>query len=109
MKHIHNVPWELGDIVPDFVLGKTTCALFLRWVINIMAATSFPAFPASYASVCEVEEREGLGSIIVWMMSLIVQMMSGGHKWTVARKDPTVNINALLNLRVSFVLVVVST
>ena len=45
MKHIHNVPWELGDIVPDFVLGKTTCALFLRWVINIMAATSFPGLP----------------------------------------------------------------
>jgi DNA excision repair protein ERCC-1 len=29
MKHIRNVPWEVGNIVPDFVLGKTTCAMFL--------------------------------------------------------------------------------
>ena len=32
MKHIRNVPWEVGDIVPDFELGKTACALFLRYV-----------------------------------------------------------------------------
>ena len=32
MKHIRNVPWEVGNIVPDFELGKTTCALFLRYV-----------------------------------------------------------------------------
>ena len=31
MKHIRNVPWEVGNIVPDFELGKTTCALFLRY------------------------------------------------------------------------------
>lgn len=30
MKHIRNVPWKVGDIVPDFELGKTTCALYLR-------------------------------------------------------------------------------
>ena len=30
MKHIRNVSWEVGDIVPDFELGKTTCALYLR-------------------------------------------------------------------------------
>lgn len=29
VKHIRNVPWELGEIVPDFELGRTTCALFL--------------------------------------------------------------------------------
>ena len=66
MKHIHNVPWELGDIIPDFVLGKTTCALFLRWVIKqSWLQPPSQAFPASYASVCGVEEREGLRSIIV--------------------------------------------
>lgn len=26
---IKNVPWEYGDIQPDFVMGSTTCALFL--------------------------------------------------------------------------------
>ena len=30
MKHIRSVPWQVGDVVPDFVLGRTTCALFLR-------------------------------------------------------------------------------
>lgn len=30
MKYIVNVPWELDDIVPDFILGRTTCAFFLR-------------------------------------------------------------------------------
>ncbi|XP_064405724.1 DNA excision repair protein ERCC-1-like isoform X3 [Halichondria panicea] len=29
MKHVRNVPWELGDIAPDFELGRTVCALFL--------------------------------------------------------------------------------
>lgn len=31
MKHIRNVPWEIGNIVPDFVLGKTSCALYIRY------------------------------------------------------------------------------
>ncbi|XP_058957873.2 DNA excision repair protein ERCC-1 [Pocillopora verrucosa] len=29
LKHIRNVPWEMGDIIPDYVLGPSTCALFL--------------------------------------------------------------------------------
>ncbi|XP_029659299.1 DNA excision repair protein ERCC-1 [Formica exsecta] len=29
LKFINNVPWEHSDIVPDYVMGKTTCALFL--------------------------------------------------------------------------------
>ncbi|XP_052635355.1 DNA excision repair protein ERCC-1 [Harpia harpyja] len=29
LKFICNVPWEFGDIVPDYVLGQSTCALFL--------------------------------------------------------------------------------
>ncbi|XP_020609277.1 DNA excision repair protein ERCC-1-like isoform X1 [Orbicella faveolata] len=29
LKHVRNVPWEMGDIIPDYVLGPTTCALFL--------------------------------------------------------------------------------
>jgi len=30
LKHIRNVPWEYdSDIVPDYILGVTTCALFL--------------------------------------------------------------------------------
>ena len=31
LKHIRNVPWEIGDIIPDYVLGPSTCALFLRY------------------------------------------------------------------------------
>ena len=29
LKHIRNVPWEFASIIPDFVLGQTTCAFFL--------------------------------------------------------------------------------
>ncbi len=29
LKHIRNVPYEFGDILPDFLLGQTTCAFFL--------------------------------------------------------------------------------
>ncbi|KAL5018301.1 hypothetical protein ScPMuIL_004023 [Solemya velum] len=29
LKSIRNVPWEFGDIVPDYVMGQTNCALFL--------------------------------------------------------------------------------
>lgn len=29
MKHIRSVPWQLGEIEADFVMGRTSCALFL--------------------------------------------------------------------------------
>ncbi|CAL8135499.1 unnamed protein product [Orchesella dallaii] len=29
LKHIRNVPWEYAEIVPDYVMGATTCALYL--------------------------------------------------------------------------------
>uniref|UniRef100_A0A4W3GJB6 ERCC1-like central domain-containing protein n=1 Tax=Callorhinchus milii TaxID=7868 RepID=A0A4W3GJB6_CALMI len=29
LRFIRNVAWEFGDIVPDYELGPTTCALFL--------------------------------------------------------------------------------
>ncbi|XP_063448815.1 DNA excision repair protein ERCC-1-like isoform X1 [Mytilus trossulus] len=29
LKFVRNVPWEFGDIVPDYVMGQTTCALYL--------------------------------------------------------------------------------
>ena len=28
------MPWEYGDIIPDYVVGKTACALFLRYTGN---------------------------------------------------------------------------
>lgn len=30
LKFVRSVPWEFGEVVPDYVLGRTTCALFLR-------------------------------------------------------------------------------
>lgn len=30
VRFIRNIPVTFDDIIPDFVLGKTTCALFLR-------------------------------------------------------------------------------
>ncbi|CAG8724298.1 11314_t:CDS:2, partial [Acaulospora morrowiae] len=29
LQYIRNVSWEYGEIAPDYVLGQTTCALFL--------------------------------------------------------------------------------
>ncbi|XP_019945376.1 DNA excision repair protein ERCC-1 isoform X2 [Paralichthys olivaceus] len=29
LKFVRSVPWEFGDVVPDYVLGHTACALFL--------------------------------------------------------------------------------
>uniref|UniRef100_A0A8C5RCL4 DNA excision repair protein ERCC-1 n=1 Tax=Laticauda laticaudata TaxID=8630 RepID=A0A8C5RCL4_LATLA len=29
LKFVRNVPWEFGEILPDYVLGQSTCALFL--------------------------------------------------------------------------------
>lgn len=29
LKFVRGVPWEFGEVVPDYVLGQTTCALFL--------------------------------------------------------------------------------
>nr|CAG4638683.1 EOG090X0BTB [Cyclestheria hislopi] len=29
LKSVRNVPWEFGEIVPDYVMGHTCCALFL--------------------------------------------------------------------------------
>lgn len=29
LKFVRNVPWEFGEVVSDYVLGRTTCALFL--------------------------------------------------------------------------------
>uniref|UniRef100_A0A8C4QE51 ERCC1-like central domain-containing protein n=1 Tax=Eptatretus burgeri TaxID=7764 RepID=A0A8C4QE51_EPTBU len=31
LKHFRNVPWEFSDIVPDYVMGQTSCTLFLRY------------------------------------------------------------------------------
>ncbi|XP_072345318.1 DNA excision repair protein ERCC-1-like [Scyliorhinus torazame] len=29
LKFIRNVPWEFGEVVPDYILGQTVCALYL--------------------------------------------------------------------------------
>ncbi|KAF3694952.1 DNA excision repair protein ERCC-1 [Channa argus] len=34
LKFVRSVPWEFGDVVPDYVLGQTTCALFLSLRYN---------------------------------------------------------------------------
>lgn len=30
LQFVRNVPWEFGEVLPDYVLGQSTCALFLR-------------------------------------------------------------------------------
>ncbi|KAI0223675.1 DNA excision repair protein ERCC-1 [Lamellibrachia satsuma] len=40
LKCIRNVPWEFGDIVPDYQLGQTSCALFLSTRYHLL----YPAY-----------------------------------------------------------------
>jgi len=44
LKFVRNVPWEFGDIIPDYQLGSTSCALYLRQVID----------PVICLTVCEL-------------------------------------------------------
>ena len=30
LQHVRNVPWEYDDIKPDYIVGQTTCVLYLR-------------------------------------------------------------------------------
>ena len=34
LKHLRNVRWLFGDIVPDYLLGQSACALYLRWALE---------------------------------------------------------------------------
>jgi len=34
LKFVRNVPWEFGEIIPDYQLSSTSCALYLRSVIG---------------------------------------------------------------------------
>lgn len=34
LRFVRNVPWQFGDVLPDYVLGQSTCALFLRWALG---------------------------------------------------------------------------
>ena len=68
MRHIRNVPWELADIVPDFVLGRTTCAMFLRYpssffllpcVISFLSPCFFLLLHAGGEETGREERRRG--------------------------------------------------
>ncbi|KAG8041186.1 hypothetical protein G9C98_002174 [Cotesia typhae] len=37
LKFIKSVPWKYSEVVPDYVMGSTTCALFLSIKICILA------------------------------------------------------------------------
>jgi hypothetical protein len=32
LKHIKNIRWVFSDIVPDYILGQNSCALYLRFL-----------------------------------------------------------------------------
>lgn len=34
LHHVRSVAWEFGDIVPDFVVGRTGCILYLTYALN---------------------------------------------------------------------------
>lgn len=38
LTHIKSMPWEYSDIPADFVLGITTCALFLRYLNSFLSS-----------------------------------------------------------------------
>jgi len=54
LKFVRNVPWEFGEIVPDYQLGSTSCALYLRQVINaVIYLTETKLEHACLLGVCE--------------------------------------------------------
>ncbi|KAF5276122.1 hypothetical protein FQA39_LY18608 [Lamprigera yunnana] len=52
LKSIRNVPWEFDEIVPDYQMGRTTCALFL--------SLRLIAFLKSKSSVTSLNNRKFL-------------------------------------------------
>ena len=43
LTYIKNIPWESGDITPDYVIGKATwtCALFLRYTADNLSIANW--------------------------------------------------------------------
>ena len=39
LKHVRNVRWQYGDIVPDYLLGQSTAALFLSLRYHLLRPT----------------------------------------------------------------------
>jgi DNA excision repair protein ERCC-1 len=35
LQHVRNVPWEYDDIKADYVVGQTTCVLYLRYTFSL--------------------------------------------------------------------------
>lgn len=35
LQHVRNVPWEYDDIKADYVVGQTTCVLYLRYIYRL--------------------------------------------------------------------------
>ena len=53
VRHFRNITWEVRDIVPDYILGKTCCALFLRYVLyKSCTSTAYLHFDCVCLSVC---------------------------------------------------------
>lgn len=40
LKHIRNVKWTFADVVPDYLLGQSSCALYLRSELHSLSIYS---------------------------------------------------------------------
>lgn len=38
LKHIRNARWTYADIVPDYVLGQSSCALYIRFLTSPLSS-----------------------------------------------------------------------
>ena len=43
LRYIRNVRWQYGDIIPDYQLGATTCAIFLSLRSASLSCNRTPA------------------------------------------------------------------
>jgi hypothetical protein len=57
LKHIRNVHWQFADIVPDYQLGASTCAIFLS-LRYLSAVVTFLYPPFSVRVIERERERE---------------------------------------------------
>ena len=60
LKHIRNVPWEFATIIPDYIMGRTNCALFLRLVFFLSYVLITCTMKLPSGSLKPIEKLESL-------------------------------------------------
>lgn len=55
LKHIRNVTWTFADVVPDYLLGQSSCALYLRFEFHSLSVYSLMVSEETKLSSLDLE------------------------------------------------------